>query len=299
MINVLGKALPKYLSGLMFAIALVSISSSSILIKLSSAEPIAISFWRSAFSLFLFIPPVVSDLSRNVVKLECSRLDVILMFISGLSLASHFILWISSLFIIDIATSVTLVTMYPLISAVMGLIIFNEKPTLLQIAAFILAFIGVYLILQPKLLILEKLFGALIALIAAIFAAIYFSIGRIMRKKYSLSVYVLMVYGIASSLCFIYGIATGVNLVNYDKATWLYLFLIALVPMILGHTVLNYLLKFFKAYVVTSVALGEPAGATFLAFLIFSEVPELITIIGMVLSLTGVFLIIFDESRKS
>jgi drug/metabolite transporter (DMT)-like permease len=62
--------------------------------------------------------------------------------------------------------------------------------------------------------------------------------------------------------------------------------------MLLGHTGLNWALKYMPAYVVNLVVLGEPLGATILGMLIpaIHQIPSLATIIGGVIVLTGVLL---------
>jgi drug/metabolite transporter (DMT)-like permease len=65
---------------------------------------------------------------------------------------------------------------------------------------------------------------------------------------------------------------------------------LALGPMMLGHTGMNWALKYLPAYVVNLTVLGEPVGATILAALIpgIGEVPRAWTVAGGALILIGV-----------
>jgi drug/metabolite transporter (DMT)-like permease len=58
----------------------------------------------------------------------------------------------------------------------------------------------------------------------------------------------------------------------------------------MGHTGMNYALRYLPAYLVNLTVLGEPIGATILAFLIPSirEVPRAGTVLGGVITLLGV-----------
>jgi drug/metabolite transporter (DMT)-like permease len=69
---------------------------------------------------------------------------------------------------------------------------------------------------------------------------------------------------------------------------------LALGPMLLGHTGMNYALRYLPAYAVNVTVLGEPIGATILAALIpgIAEVPTTATLVGGVLILAGVVLTI-------
>ena len=67
------------------------------------------------------------------------------------------------------------------------------------------------------------------------------------------------------------------------------LVLLAVVPQLLGHTSLNWSLRFVSATLVTIAVLGEPVLATALAFAILEEVPTTTEVIGGVLILGGIF----------
>ena len=60
--------------------------------------------------------------------------------------------------------------------------------------------------------------------------------------------------------------------------------------MLLGHTGMNWALKFLPAYVVNLTVLGEPVGATLLGALLPSirQIPSAITLVGGAVVLAGV-----------
>jgi drug/metabolite transporter (DMT)-like permease len=62
--------------------------------------------------------------------------------------------------------------------------------------------------------------------------------------------------------------------------------------MLLGHTGLNWALKYLPAYLVVLTVLGEPVGATLLAAVLpgIREVPSMYTLIGGAVLLAGVLL---------
>jgi drug/metabolite transporter (DMT)-like permease len=62
--------------------------------------------------------------------------------------------------------------------------------------------------------------------------------------------------------------------------------------MLLGHTGLNWALRYARAYQVNIVLLGEPIGATLLAALLpgIRERPTAFTLLGGVLVLSGILL---------
>jgi len=58
---------------------------------------------------------------------------------------------------------------------------------------------------------------------------------------------------------------------EYSPSTYLFLFLLALVPQLIGHTTFNWALKYLPASMVAITILGEPIGSTILAYLILGE----------------------------
>jgi len=67
---------------------------------------------------------------------------------------------------------------------------------------------------------------------------------------------------------------------------------LALGPMLIGHTGLNWALKHSPAFVVNLTLLGEPVGATLLAALLpgIREVPGIATLAGGAVVLAGILI---------
>jgi drug/metabolite transporter (DMT)-like permease len=67
---------------------------------------------------------------------------------------------------------------------------------------------------------------------------------------------------------------------------------LAIGPMLLGHTGMNWALKYLPAYVVNLVTLGEPVGATLLGAILpgLRQIPSAVTLLGGTVVLLGVFI---------
>lgn len=63
-------------------------------------------------------------------------------------------------------------------------------------------------------------------------------------------------------------------------------------PMMLGHTGVNWALRYVRAYVANIVLLGEPVGATLIAWALpqLHEIPSLSTIAGALLIGAGIII---------
>ena len=132
-------------------------------------------------------------------------------------------------------------------------------------------------------------------MLGAIFAAGYFLIGRNLRQRLHLLVYVTIVYATCTVALGAVMAVGGTNFTGFPAATWGLFLLMALGPQILGHTVFNYLLRDLDPTVVTVGIMGEPVGASLLALAIFGEVPSWWTAVGGAFILAGIYVAVTGQ----
>jgi drug/metabolite transporter (DMT)-like permease len=75
---------------------------------------------------------------------------------------------------------------------------------------------------------------------------------------------------------------------GYSSYTYLLLFLLAVIPQLIGHTIFNWALKYLPATMVAVTLLGEPIGSTILAYFILGEGLIFGKILGGLLTLSGI-----------
>src|SRR5207247_1723683 len=77
---------------------------------------------------------------------------------------------------------------------------------------------------------------------------------------------------------------------GFGRRDWIVFGALAAGPMLIGHTGMNYALKHYRATTVNVAALGEPVGASVIAWLVpaIHEVPGFWTVIGGLLVLVGI-----------
>lgn len=277
-------------------IAWVSISSASVLVILSGATALVCAFWRVFVSsvLVLSYRALTEPARRSRVNLISPSI-YLKSVVAGVLLGLHFLTWMESLFLIPVALSTTVVVMYPLINALFEGIT-HKTLKKVEILGLTLAFTGVIIATRPQLGSETGVLGVFLAFIGSLCAAGYFYLGRSSRKAgMPLTSYTIVAYTSASLTLLAYALATKSTLLPASTTSWTYLFLLAVIPMLGGHTVINYLLKRMKSYVVTSVALGEPPGATLLAALILGQQIQAETVGGMTLALIGVLITVYGS----
>lgn len=267
-------------------VAWLSVSSASVLVVLSRSSALVCAFWRLVFATLLVAVYVLVVSGDVKLRFKMSR-ELLLSAISGVFLAAHFLTWMESLFYIPVSLSTTIVVTYPLLAMLYEAILGISKPTKEEIVGAVIAFSGVVIAVRPYLA--DKAFyGSLLALLGALTGAAYFTLGRLMRKGgVSLTGYTLVCYGTSSLVLLAYSFISNQQILPAEQGSWVYLVLLGLIPMLGGHTVINYLMKYMKSYVATVIGFAEAPGATILASLVLSQKIEMYVAVGMIVTLSG------------
>ncbi|HKV40762.1 MAG TPA: DMT family transporter [Blastocatellia bacterium] len=277
---------------LAMAVAVVSIAFSSVFItKLERAgvTPQIVALYRMLLATALLLPAAIRYKWREITGLR--RADAGLLCLAGLFLAIHFETWVASLQYIPIASSVMLVNCHPLLVVIASHFILHESPTRRGIWGTLVGLAGTALICIDGFRGLgTAMRGDICAILGALSMVGYFLIGRRTRARISLLGYATPVYGSCTVFLLIWAVATGSRLASYGKTDWFYFAALAIVPTIMGHTVLNWAIKHVRASAISIALLGEPVAASVLAFGFFSQIPTGATILGGALVLGGIYL---------
>jgi drug/metabolite transporter (DMT)-like permease len=211
--------------------------------------------------------------------------------LSGFFLAMHFSTWISSLSYTSVANSVVLVNTNPLWVGVLTPVISKDRLTLMTKIGIVISVIGGVIIGAGDFATGgQALWGDFLALLGSICAAIYLLLGRNLRRKLSLLAYVIICYGSAAIILWALVIALGLQVVGFSSTTYAAFAGMALISQIIGHTSYNWALKWFSASLIAVSLLGEPIGATILAYIIFAESLTWTKLIGGSLILAAIYL---------
>lgn len=277
--------------------SVLGISLAAPLIRLSSAGPLTIATWRLVIAEGLILGLLaVTGQWRQWRRLAPRDVGVALA--AGVSLALHFWSWNASLAYTSVVASVVLVNLQPIVVALLSARWLGEAPTRAQWG-------GVGLALAGALLVAlgdttggatatvgggRALLGNGLALLGGVTAALYYLAGRRLRQHLDLWPYVGLVYGACLVALLALVGATGTSLLPQPPREWAIFAGLALGPMLLGHTGMNWALGHLPAFVVNLTVLGEPVGATLLAAVLpwIREVPAPLVLMGGVVVLAGV-----------
>lgn len=274
-------------------VAVVAVSWAGPLVRLADAPALSIAAWRMVFSMVL-IGAVVASRRSLLLGVRLTAREWALAVFSGVLLAGHFWSWIASLGYTSVASSVVIVSLQPFIVALLSALLLSEHPTRAQWLGILIAVAGAVMVgwgdfsLGP-----DALFGDALAFLAAWLVAGYYLAGRVLRRKLDIWAYIGIVYGIAGVVLVLAVLLSPASpMVGFPPSTWWVFLALAAGPMMLGHTGVNYAIRYVPAYVANLFMLGEPIGATLIAWWLpaIAEIPPQQTLIGGVLILSGIAL---------
>ena len=279
-------------------IGIFAISTSAILIRWSSSEPLVIGSYRQTFATFLFLPFLLKDKFQEILNL--SSREIFELVIIGILLGAHFGFWISSVKATSVAASVLLGTCHIVYVSIIGWVVFGEKLNSRGIIGTVIALVGIIILFWGDLVEDPGNFkGNFLAFISGILAGLYYLGGRKHRKNISLPTYAFVVYLSSAIIMWFVVIIQGLEYKSMPNSELQLFFLMALVPTLLGHTMQNWALAFLPAYVISITLLAEPIGSGLLAWYIFSEVPSLGVLVGGLIVLVGVYSVALSEKEAN
>ena len=281
---------PRFPPNLVMLVSIVAVSTASTLIRWSDAPAVIIAMYRMLISVVLLLPFFIRNDGVGKLRALGAR-DLLGLVGIGVVLAIHFASWITSLGLTSVASSVIFVHIDPIFVAVVSHFLLKEKINGRVLAGIIISLVGVVIIAMGDAIVSESsLRGDLLALLGGLMLGIYLLGGRMFRKDLDLTTYVVPVYVSAALVLVLMSLLAGAPLTGYASSEYLLFFFIALVPMIFGHTLYNWALRYVSAPVVSVSLLGEPVGASILALVLLNEVPSGPVLIGGVVTLAGILL---------
>ncbi|QHZ45947.1 DMT family transporter [Bacillus sp. NSP9.1] len=274
-------------------VGVLAVSSSAVFVRLSTAEPGIIAFYRLFFSTLLIFP---FFWGKRKEVLRFSRKDWLFSGAAGFFLAFHFILWFQSLEHTTVASSVVLVTLQPIFSFLGTYVLFKEKVSAAGVVSALLAIGGsAYISWGDFKVSGQALYGDILALIACAWVTAYLLFGQHVRKRHSLSVYTFIVYGISAVVLLVYCLFDGAAFFSYPPADWGYFVLLAVIPTLLGHSLFNWVLKWLSTNMISVAILFEPAGAIVLAYWILHESVMTTQLVGGAVIFAGILLFMASQ----
>ena len=236
-------------------IGLFAISTSPVIAKLLPYVPATvIAFWRMAIAsgaLWFY----TSFFSYSPISPKNSRL----VYLAGASLAMHFIFWFGALKLTSIANTTVLGIVAPAFTLLIEKLVYGKEINTLSTISLMIIFIGCIIVQGSDLGNFSGVgLGNIMAIVSAIFLGIVFLVGSRVRQNTGVLPYTKNLFTVSAIVLLFCSLLLDNSIVNYSIENYFWLFMLGMVPTLIGHTIFSYSIKFVSPTIIASIPLGEP-----------------------------------------
>lgn len=290
--------------GTVLVIGLLSVSAAAIFIRLAfqASGKSSIGFSLVIAASRLWIAAVIFAPAWRAVSRTPQR-GWLFSIAAGVFLALHFGCWITSLAYTSIAASTALVTTNPIWMALISWLWFHDPPNRRMVLGIAIALLGSLIVGfsegAPLVAGQNPPLGNLLALLGSWAVTLYFLLGREAQNRgLPISNHAAITYTTAALVMLPLPWLFGTSYGGYSTAVYAYLLLIGLFPQAIGHTSLNWTVRWISPTLVTLTILAEPVGSSILGFLVFRENPGIWVWLGAGIILLGVAIAALNSSKS-
>lgn len=280
-------------------IALLSLSSSPLWVRMAGASIAVICFWRLAgAALCISLPSIFRRQSLMFSSASETRYSLL----AGVFFAAHLWTYVHSAQTTSVAHVVLIFSAAPIFTAIGAALWFREKFPKHLYFVYLLAGLGVYLLMTDPIRAstvraqATTVEGDVSALISAALHAVYVLASRQARREATNLRFSFWLYSISGFLFLMIALFQEQPLAPTHPLFYLAIGGLILFPSLLGHTLFTYLLKYVNVNILSCAKLLEPAFAVGMAYILFDEVVGAKTVSAFALMIAAV-LILFRPWR--
>ncbi len=247
--------------------------------------------YRLLLTVLLIAPLFFRDYHRhyNGTALELFRSA----FWPGLILGIHFISWVIGARLTSGANATLIVSLVPLVMPFFMFFLFRERVTQREILSTALALLGLLVLAAGDFSIsADYLLGDLVCLLSMVLFGLYLALARNSTKYASIWLYTFPLYLVAGVFCFFIALPFSSPLHHYSAYEGLMIVLLAVVPTIGGHTILNFSMQKFRGQTVSIINMGQFIFAGLVAYFLYREIPAKEFYIASLLVFMSIWIII-------
>ena len=294
---------------LVLSVAICGVSSAgAIFTHVDDIPPLLRASWRLQLTALILAPLALWQFNQIDSEIQSKLFDVStakIIVASGIFLALHFGFWVTSLDYTSLTHSLLFVTAHPLVILI-GMFVFVRRPNRLELVGGIAAFTGAAISMLDAGDVQGDrsvtFFGDQLAFLGAVFVVGYIVCGRILREWMPLFLYAFPVTLIGGLLLVPasyllesdYSDFGAFGYLGHETLVWFVL--LAFIAGILGHTGLNYCLKYVSPLLISISVTLEPVLGSLIGWMFFSTgIPGMWTWIGGPILMLGIISIVYGE----
>ena len=258
----------------------------SLLVRLITATPLAICFWRGLLggSLLLIIYLIYGLLSKDNKRLDFTLKEILII----LCIALSTICFVLSVNYTTVANTLFLLSTAPFFSIFLSYFLLGEKIRLKDFCASLVALIGVFIILlgpQASNNILATSLGDFFGIGIAFFTALVLTLARHGSSKLVIRSNAIGMYAVALL------VLPFVKNFSVEQETILYLLILCLICVPIGSLLILTGPKYISASEVSLIILLQVIIAPILAWLILKEYPGLSSLVGGIFVISALLIV--------
>ena len=258
----------------------------SLLVRLITATPLAICFWRGLLggSLLLIIYLIYGLLSKDNKRLDFTLKEILII----LCIALSTICFVLSVNYTTVANTLFLLSTAPFFSIFLSYLLLGEKIRLKDLCASLIALIGVFIISlgsQVSNNTLATSLGDLFGIGIAIFTALVLTLARHGSSKLVIRSNAIGMYAVALF------VLPFVKNFSVEQETILYLLILCLICVPIGSLLILTGPKYIAASEVSLIILLQVIIAPILAWLILKEYPGLSSLVGGIFVISALLIV--------
>ena len=271
---------------LILALALVSVSSTAVVIRYVELVPaLTLAFWRMlSASLFLWCYSIKKP--QNLISLD-NKYRILL---AGFFLGMHFALFFVGVRNTSVASATLLANTGPIFTSLMSRFR-GEKVSLSVILGLLISIFGIIFVQWSDFRVEgNNSWGNIFSLLSGFCIAMTYMFASEIRKDTENILYGRAVFFIAAMTICVIAMLNGVSIFSFNKTDIVWFVFLGIVPSILGHNMLNYCIKYLSPTAVASIPLGEPIIASALCYFLFFETVPISALLGAPLVFCGIII---------
>lgn len=258
----------------------------SLLVRLITATPLAICFWRGLLggSLLLIIYLIYGLLSKDNKRLDFTLKEILII----LCIALSTICFVLSVNYTTVANTLFLLSTAPFFSIFLSYFLLGEKIRLKDLCASLVALIGIFIISlgsQASNNTLATSLGDLFGIGIAIFTALVLTLARHGSSKLVIRSNAIGMYAVALF------VLPFVKNFSVEQETILYLLILCLICVPIGSLLILTGPKYISSSEVSLIILLQVILAPILAWLILKEYPGLSSLVGGIFVISALLIV--------
>ena len=268
---------------LILAVSIIALSFAGPLVKKTEeAGPFALGFLRLGLSTLLVLP------FGRPWKIKTSDYSIKWAMISGFCFFVHLGTWFYALRHASVAVATTMLALQPVVVIALEYLFFKKSPRKNQMLGIGIAIAGTIVVVFNSFNTPE-LIGILLMVISLVAVGLYLMASMKAQEHLNAWQTVSILYPTAC-LCFgTMAVITGQPILGHMPTTYGWIASVAVIPTFFGHSLLNMSCKRLSPVIATTATLAEPFIASLIAWVWFGQSISLMTAIGAVIIVAGIF----------